>query len=167
MRHDPIILLLCRQIYYRTNATWTGQNGVKTWKIWISKVYWFILILEINFRFYFTYLKLWFSGSVFYISQRANLQNTRPGLYTSQRYMDGGSIKEEHMASYARSPAEGVFLNLGRAIWDGGHVLHRNCIESVCMPSRWITIQGCRLDQYLFEPVCSRDRGVKILRLWL
>ena len=28
--------------------------------------------------------------------------------------------------------------------------------------SRWITIQGCRLDQYLFEPVCSRDRGINI-----
>jgi hypothetical protein len=29
MGYDQIILLLCRQLYYETNATWTDQIGVK------------------------------------------------------------------------------------------------------------------------------------------
>jgi hypothetical protein len=38
MGHDQIILLLCRQLYYKTNAIRTDKIGVKMSKIWISLV---------------------------------------------------------------------------------------------------------------------------------
>ena len=38
MLYDKLMLLKCIQFYYEASATGTGEFGVKTVKLWISKV---------------------------------------------------------------------------------------------------------------------------------